>query len=89
MAFGMPTAGCNHAAPGRTGQRGADVTISQWQWEKSERLDSTLEALHGVYEQRDKQLFGLTTTTTVEVAEVVRGVAKAGNSIVCSTKTKA
>jgi hypothetical protein len=41
------------------------VTISQWQWEKSERSDSVLEALHEVYEQRDKQLFGLAKTTTI------------------------
>jgi hypothetical protein len=41
------------------------VTISQWQWEKSERLDSALEVLHGIHEHRGKQLFDLTTTTTV------------------------
>jgi hypothetical protein len=41
------------------------VTISRCQWQKSERLDSALEALHGVHEHRGKQLFDLTTTTTV------------------------
>jgi hypothetical protein len=41
------------------------VTISPWQWEKSERLDSTLEVLHGIHEHGGKQLFDLTTTTTV------------------------
>ena len=41
------------------------MTISRWQWEKSERSDSVLEVLHEVYEQRGKQLFDLATTTTI------------------------